>query len=895
MRRIFILCASLIALHSLASADIGKPISAEQWRMVEIPFTSEKTYTFPFDDLDLQAIFLGPGGVKITRPAFWAGGNVWKVRFAPNLVGKWTMQTVCSDKNNKKLHQISAVIICSSYTGNLAIYKHGFLKRSEDNRYFEYADGTPFFYLGDTHWIYIHERFNSSNKPGVASQFKYIVDKRVDQGFTVYQSEAIQHTHGQNSAAGGGKHDGADEEAFCNLRDGLDQNDIPGFENIDRKFQYIADHGLVNANSAFIWAQDPAHFPIFTEAYMAKLGRYWSARYGAYPVLWTIAQEIDKNMYKVFDSITINKWYAAAEAIAFSDDYHHPLTAHMENTSATVASDSWWDKKPYHSWWGIQWQDWLNSDITKVAKDFWFHSPYKPSVLYESPYEDFWTDAKGARGVGYMAFQSGIYGYGYGANGVWNDLYSVNPPDYGTDYEMPVRYLNWYDGANLPGASQLTYLKNFYTSLAWWKLIPRFDDTAWAYFPDRSRSLLATDEQNIYVVYFSNRVTASGILKKLATDTYQAQWFNPRTGVYTDIGDIKPLNGEWVIPYKPDTEDWVLLLKKGGRHVLAGAIRWDAWIGDAGRGAADANMVGLQVERSLNPREYHYRAPFYAKEISRDSIQIRGTTQSIMDREIAYAKNAGIDYWAFCWYPPHSGMDTARQLYLASEHRNDVRWSVILGTNPFNYATDGKWLVEEFKQSYYQKVAGGRPLIYIFGNTKSVNRKQLDSLRTFSAQAGLPDPYIAVMEFSAPVAQQMADTLGADALTSYISWTGKNGEPYYPVIPKADEAGWESYSKTGRPIIPWVTAGHNTKPRIDHQVSWYTVPKGDWVSDGTPDQIGDNLHNALEFVGTHPAQTPANAIIMYAWNENDEGGWILPTLGNNTAILDKVKTVLSSR
>jgi hypothetical protein len=306
-------------------------------------------------------------------------------------------------------------------------------------------------------------------------------------------------------------------------------------------------------------------------------------------------------------------------------------------------------------------------------------------------------------------------------------------------------------------------------------------------------------------------------------------------------------------------------------------------------------MVGLQVERSLNPHEYHYRAPFFAKEISHDSIQIRGTTQSIMDQEIAYAKNAGIDYWAFCWYPPHSGMDTARQLYLASEHRNDVSWCVILGTNPFNYSTDGKWLVEQFKHSAYQKVAGGRPLVYIFGNTKSVNRKQLDSLRELSAQQGLPNPFVAVMEFSAPVASQMADTLGADALTSYISWTGKNGEPYYPVIPKADESGWESYSMTGKQIIPWVTAGHNTKPRIDHPVSWYTVPKGDWVADGTPEQIGNNLQNALTFIGRHPQQTKANAMIMYAWNENDEGGWIVPTLGNNTAILDKLKTVLSTR
>ena len=887
-----IIFSQVRANHLSERTNPPQTVTVQQWRMTEITLMSSKTYAHPFEDLELEATFTGPGGITIVRPAFWDGGNIWKIRFAPTVTGNWTMSTSCSDKGNKKLNNFVQTIQCVPYTGILDIYKHGFLKRSENDRYFEYADGTPFFYLGDTHWIYIHERFSTSNKPGIASEFKYIVDKRVQQGFTVYQTEAIQHQHGQNSAAGGGRHDSNDEEPFCNFRDGFDEKDLPGFANIDRKFQYIADQGLVNANSAFVWAQDPANFPVYTETYMGRLGKYWSARYGAYPVLWTIAQEIDKNMYKVFDSVTINKWFAVAAAISSSDSYHHPLTAHMENTSRTVASDSWWDKKTYHAWWAIQWQDWINSDITNVAKDFWFHNPVKPSILYESPYEDFWTDAKGARGVGYMAFQSGIYGYGYGANGVWNDLYSKDPPDYGTDYEMPVRYLNWYDGANLPGASQLIYLRNFYTALPWWELVPRFDDTSWAYFPDRTRSLLATKAQEIYVVYFSNRVHATGILKNMLPVNYLASWFNPRTGVYTNIGEIMATAGSWVIPGKPDSEDWVLLVKQKTNHVLVGAIRWDAWIGGIGNGLVDAQNAGLQVERSLSPHQYHYRAPFYSKEISYDSIQCRGTTQAIMDQEITYAKSAGIDYWAFCWYPSHSGLDTARQLYLASEHHNDVKWSVILGTNPFDFTKDARWLVDRFKENNYQKVAGGRPLVYIFGNTKMVTGLQLDSLRSLSSKAGIPTPYIVIMEFNAATASAMADSLYADALSSYVSWTGKNGEPYYPVIPHADQAGWESYAATGKKVIPWVTAGHNTKPRIDHQMSWYTVGKDDWVSDGTPAQIGQNLQNALNWTTKHPKEAEANAIIMYAWNEFDEGGWICPTFGNNTSILDGVKEVL---
>ena len=536
----------------------------ERWNVVEITLISSKKYTDPFNQIEVAATFSGPDGKVLIRLAFWDGGNIWRIRFAPTEIGLWKMVTSCSDITNSGLYDISKSIECKPYIGRLNIYKHGFLKVSENKRYFVYNDGVPFFYLGDTHWLYIHERFNSSNVKGIASQFKYIVDKRVNEGFTVYQTEAIQHPHGQNSTDGGGSHLGKDEEPYCNFRDGFDEKDIAGFKNIDRKFKYIAQKGLVNANSAICWVLDPADYPqIYTEQFMEKLGKYWAARYGAYPVLWTIAQEIDKIMYKHFDSVSINKWFSAAKAIADNDAYHHPLTAHMENTSATLASNSWWGNKPYHNWWAIQWQEGMDSDIMPVAKDFWYHSPTKPSVLYESAYEGFWTDAKGVRGVGYEAFQSGIYGYGYGANGVWNDLYSKDPPDYGTDYEMPVRYLNWYDGANLPGAKQLTYFKIFYSGIQWWKLVPRFDDTTWSVFADKNQSLLSTLGNEIYVVYFYNRVPATGTIKNLEKNvSYTAKWYDPENGIYTIIRTFKATDGRWKVPDKPDSKDWILLVKK---------------------------------------------------------------------------------------------------------------------------------------------------------------------------------------------------------------------------------------------------------------------------------------------------------------------------------------------
>jgi hypothetical protein len=533
----------------------------QQWQAIEIALTSSVAYTEPFEDVDVTATFTGPDKKTIVRPAFWDGGTTWKVRFAPTQTGLWTMTTSATDIKNSGLHHVKRTVECERYSGNLEIYKHGFLKASSNGRYLTYADGTPFFYLGDTHWILSHERFDKSNAPGVASQFRYTVDKRVSQGFTVFQSEASwQARSAQIRITDEGK---ADEEADADFKHGFTSADLDGFANLDRKFKYIADQGLVHANAEIGWVGDPALFPIFTAAYMARLAKYWVARYGAYPVIWTIAQEIDKNYYGAYDATTINKWFAAAQSIAENDAYHHPVMPHMENTDHTTAANSSWSGKPYHSGWAVQWQ----GDLTgmSIAKGFWTASPTKPTVLYESAYDHFWTDSRGALGAAYKAFQYGMYGYGYGANGIWNDIYSKpgEPGDYGTAYEMPAHYFWWRDGADLPTGNQLTYFKKFYTSLEWWKLVPRFDDHGWATFTDTARSLFSSDGQDTYVVFFFGSGTSTGTLNQMKSDSiYVAQWFNPRDGHYENIGTFTQKGRQRVIPDRPTAEDWVLLIRR---------------------------------------------------------------------------------------------------------------------------------------------------------------------------------------------------------------------------------------------------------------------------------------------------------------------------------------------
>ena len=147
----------LLGLVIVCSNDIG---TVNQWVASEMTFESEQDYASPFYDVDFDVIFTHKKtGFELKIPGFWDGGKVFKVRFALTQVGEWSFVTVCSDKDNTGLHNKSGRIMCVEYNGELEIYKRGFVKTDPNLRYFVYDDGTPFFYLGDTHWVIGEEVF----------------------------------------------------------------------------------------------------------------------------------------------------------------------------------------------------------------------------------------------------------------------------------------------------------------------------------------------------------------------------------------------------------------------------------------------------------------------------------------------------------------------------------------------------------------------------------------------------------------------------------------------------------------------------------------------------------------------------------------------------------------
>ena len=63
------------------------------YEMVEASFTASVTYGNPYLDVDLWVDLEGPDNLKYRIPAFWDGGQTWRVRMVATAPGNWSWST----------------------------------------------------------------------------------------------------------------------------------------------------------------------------------------------------------------------------------------------------------------------------------------------------------------------------------------------------------------------------------------------------------------------------------------------------------------------------------------------------------------------------------------------------------------------------------------------------------------------------------------------------------------------------------------------------------------------------------------------------------------------------------------------------------------------------------
>ena len=231
---------------------------------------------------------------------------------------------------------------------------------------------------------------------------------------------------------------------------------------------------------------------------------------------------------------------------------------------------------------------------------------------------------------------------------------------------------------------------------------------------------------------------------------------------------------------------------------LVGAIRWDAW--------QESGTVNAAVEATLGPEHWHYRLPFFSQVLSTNSVHIDGNHRSIMDPEIIYAANAGINYWAFVTYPDGLGMSNGLHLYLNSPQKGLINFCLILQgswiSDPGSWNPEVERYVSYFRDAKYQNVLGNQPLVYLFnvqsmiGSGKyadwSAVHAAFDQLRTAATAAGLGSPYVVIQGWNAATDKTNMQNIGADAIGAYAIGGGTPSGSPYATLAAAAHNFWES-------------------------------------------------------------------------------------------------------
>jgi hypothetical protein len=313
-----------------------------------------------------------------------------------------------------------------------------------------------------------------------------------------------------------------------------------------------------------------------------------------------------------------------------------------------------------------------------------------------------------------------------------------------------------------------------------------------------------------------------------------------------------------------------------------GALRWDAWHGkDSG--------IGRHEEQILAPSEWNYRIPFCGRKLASGEVEIECDNAQAMAQEIEYARAARITYWAFQHNPVDNPLSLQLKYYLQVPAKDRINFALISAAWKLT-PPEVTRVVKLMQDPSYQKVQSKRPLLYISRFQRQEGEKDLgaaiDRLRAEAKAAGLAEPYIVAMEFNPERAAGIAKQYGFDAISTYTTRTGKAGAPYANLA-RGVERYWERSKATGVKVVPIVMTGWDNRPRKPAPSKAQMRGRPERLGmfhyeQAKPEEIGRHVASAIRWVRDNPGAA-ADSIIIYAWNEFSEGGWLAPTLAEGPA------------
>jgi hypothetical protein len=517
-----------------------------QWTTYEITLQSDKTYSNGYTDVDVWAEFKNDNGQTLLRPAFWDGGNIWKIRFAPpDSEAAWTWKTFAS-KDDTGLVGISGSLKSIAYTGNNRLYQHGLLKISPGKRNVVHADGTPFFVIGDTPWAI---PFRAKN-----GQVEIYSADRQAKGFNTALLMSVQP---DRYAEGPASRDSilGFARAFDDLSEGyLNKLRPEYFQQLDSLTSILIAHEIVPVYQpvfhGFGWKGKTVLGTTADPKEYARYCRYLVARYGSKPAFWLVSADgtgLDPGVKPGGEEI--EKW----------DAYQQPTGIHYNPADDYLATWAKGDSsKCFHHNNSHQAEPWLDFQWAQTGHEG-KHLPYKVTSMYdenptkavligEPTYEGM---GGGKHGLGWWQgeeawgnlMHGATMGVVYGAAGLWQWKLTTDEPGWDTWTDQSV---NWQSALSLEGSKYPGYLKLALERYDFTDIEKRWDLT------EDNKPLLAK-EGKLYISYLPQ----GGQIKIKAVPTDLAyRWFDPVNGNFGADGKV-PVDGVFSAP---DNKPWVLII-----------------------------------------------------------------------------------------------------------------------------------------------------------------------------------------------------------------------------------------------------------------------------------------------------------------------------------------------
>ena len=332
---------------------------------------------------------------------------------------------------------------------------------SANKRYFEYADGTPFYWLGDTWWTGMSDRLSWEG-------FQKLTADRKAKGFTVVQFVAGLIPSDEEVAP--------IDPGFYNEGGAVWD---PEFKRINPKYFDYADRRVQHLIDAEI---TPAIVGAWVQALRqmgtAKMKQHWRyiiARYAAYPVFWIVGGEVydpppkpGRKLSPFFGKVPPGGWTEVARYIHATDPYHHPVTVHQAPPDEPPLQDESlidFDMfQPSHMGWPS-----IALEVEQLNVHRSRTTVVKPEVVGEIGYEGIGeTHLQDFQRVAFwLAMLNGAAGHTYGAVAVW-ESYTADKPFHRWKWS----FLTWEEGMNFPGSYQVGLGSKLLRQYEWWKFEP---------------------------------------------------------------------------------------------------------------------------------------------------------------------------------------------------------------------------------------------------------------------------------------------------------------------------------------------------------------------------------------------------------------------------------------